>query len=288
MEKKELLIKLDEIRKEINNLKLNLDKLNKEKESWFHKKEQLKKDISSLVKEIKNIKHDKDSANITIKGLRDERDNYNKKVRELIIKIKELNKNKADFIKKNEVKVDPEQIKKKIDELEFKIETEALSMNKEKSVMKQIKDLRKIYEKNIGLKKIIDEINKVDREIKENKNKSDESHKKIRGLINSNDPGYKKFKEDSTRINNLRKEQQEAFEKFISLKNEFLKVQENLGKKLAESNETRKQLDEINNKAKLDRKARQEDELKERERLVEEKLKIKKKLTKDDLIMLQR
>ena len=288
MEKKNLLTKLDEIKKDINSLRNNLNKIDKEKESWFDKKEQLKKEISKFVKEIKDIKYNKDHANVTIKGLKEERDNYNKKVKELISKIKELNKNKIDFINKNKVKFDPEQIKKKIDELEFRIETDVLSMDKEKSLMKQIKALKKIYEQNIELKKIIDEMNKVDKEIKENKAKSDNAHKKIKELINSSDPGYKKFKEDSTRINNLRKEQQSAFDKFISLKKEFLKVQEELQKKLIESKDVRKQLDDINNKIKSEREAKKDAELIEREKLIEEKLMTKKKLTKDDLIMLQR
>ena len=179
MEKKDLLSKLEELKKAINNLKSNINKSDGEKESWFRKKESLKKDISKFVKELKDIKHNKDVSNVEIKKLREERDSYNKKVRGLISKIKELNKSKLEFIKSHKIKGNPEIIKKKIEDLEFKIETEVLSMNKEKEIMKEIKSLKKIYEENIGLKNIMDEINKVDKEINEDRNKSDEIHKKI-------------------------------------------------------------------------------------------------------------
>ena len=288
MGKNGLFTRLNELKKEINNLRDSLNKINREKEFWFHKKESLKKDISKFVGEIKNIKHSKDSANVEIKKLRDSRDSYNKNVRELITKIKTLNKNKIDFIKKNKVKEYPENIKKKIDELEFKIETEALSTDKEKSVMKKIKYLRKIYEQNIELKNIIDEISKVDKEIKNSRSKSDEAHKKIKNLIDVSDPGYVKFKEHSNKINNLRKEQQDAFDKFISLKNEFLKANNEIEAKLKESGEINKQLNEINSQNKIEREKRKDLELNKREKLVEEKLLTKKKLTKDDLISLQR
>ncbi len=287
MEKKDLFSKLNEIGKEINSLRFSLNKTDKEKESWFNKKESLKKEISKLVKEIKEIKHDKDSSNILVKEFRDERDNYNKKVRGMISKIKELNISKLEFIRKNKIKFDPEQIKKKIDELEFKIETEALSINKEKSVMKKIKEFRKIYEQNIGLKKIIDEINNIDKEIKEYKNKSDALHKRVKNIITLNDPGYNKFRYYSTKINGLRKDPQNEFEKFISFKNDFLRVNEELQKKLKDNYEIKKQLDEINNKINVENQRIKESRLIERERLIEEKLMTKKKLTKDDLIMLQ-
>lgn len=288
MEKKDLLSKLEELKKAINNLKSNLNKSDGEKESWFRKKESLKKDISKFVKELKDIKHNKDVSNVEIKKLREERDSYNKKVRGLISKIKELNKSKLEFIKSHKIKGNPEIIKKKIEDLEFKIETEVLSMNKEKEIMKEIKSLKKIYEENIGLKNIMDEINKVDEEINEDRNKSDEIHKKIRENFNINDPGYIKFKEYSSKINNIRKEQQAAFDNFIKFKNKFLKVNEELQGKLKESGEINKRLDEINNQVKLEKEKRKELELNEREKLVEEKLLTKKKLTKDDLIMLQR
>ncbi|MEK6834800.1 MAG: hypothetical protein AABX61_00885 [Nanoarchaeota archaeon] len=288
MEKNEILRRLNELRNEINSLRDRLNKVDREKESWFNKKESLKKDISKFVREIKETKKTKDNANVEVKQLRDSRDNYNKKVKELISKIKVLNKTKLDFIKKNKIKEDPDNIKKRIDALDFKIETEILSMDKEKSIMKQIKSLKKFYNQNIELKKIIDEINKIDKEINDNKTKSDEIHKKIKSIISISDPDYSKFKGQSIKINDLRKEQQNAFDKFIEFKKEFLKINEGLQNKLKESSNIKQQLDEINNKMSVNRQDKRETDLKERERIVEEKLLTKKKLTKDDLILLQR
>ena len=79
---------IDDIQKEISNLKNKLNEIDKEKELWFKKKEDLKLDISSLIKQIKDIKSIKDKSNIDIIELKKERDKYNDEVKLLINEIK--------------------------------------------------------------------------------------------------------------------------------------------------------------------------------------------------------
>mgnify|MGYP001612172130 CR=1 FL=1 len=285
MEKKELLSKLNNLKNEINQLRNRLNSISKDKELWFNKKESLKHEIQNIINEFKTKKQEKDDLNLEIKKSQDERDNYNKKVKELIEKIKILNQKKLEFIKKHKVKINIDVIKQKIEELEFRIETEALKLNRENRLMKQIKDLKKIYNENYELKVILDEINSLDKDIKDNRKKADELHNKLSELSKSR--GYDYLREYSKKIDDLKKVQQEAFNNFIKLKNEFLQVNNELKSKLNEAALIKKEIDEINRKDKMEKQLKAETEFKEKEKLVEEKLKTSKKLTKDDLIFLQ-
>ncbi len=59
----------------------------------------------------------------------------------------------------SKLKKSPELIKKQIEKLEMTVETEVLSYNKEKQIMKEIKDLKKIYLEGAKVMKINNEIN---------------------------------------------------------------------------------------------------------------------------------
>ncbi|MCD4666660.1 hypothetical protein K8R47_02515, partial [archaeon] len=129
---------IKELKNQITSLKKQLNDLNNEKEIWFKKKEDLKKEINSEIFKIKGIKNKKDKSNIDFRTVKQERDNHNAEVKKLITQIKKLNDQKLVLFKKHNIKGDPSRTVKQIEVLEFKIETEALSLSQEKKVMKQI------------------------------------------------------------------------------------------------------------------------------------------------------
>ncbi len=288
MEKRDLLRRVNEIKHEINTLKNTLNELNKEKESWFHKKESLKKDISSLISEVKKLKSSSDIFNQEINKLKNERDSYNNKVKGLISKIKEFGEEKKELAKKGNLRFNPDLIKSQIESIEYKIETEALSFDKEKKLMKQINELKKTYQENSQVKSLFDKIHLIDKEIKESREKADSAHNKLKEIFSSNKKDIEKFKEISKKIYTVRKEQQDAFDKFISYKNKFIESNNKLKEKLKELSLLQKEVSEIDEEFNEEREKRKDRNLEEREKQVEEKLRTKKKLTKDDLIMLQR
>ena len=132
------------LNEEIKGIKFELNKLNTEKESWFSKKEAIQKEISSLILDIKKLRstHSSSISHVTESNKnKSERDKENLIVQELIKKIKSLNDKKTEIMKKNKIKESPERLFKLIESLETKIETEAMSFNKEKEIMKKINSL---------------------------------------------------------------------------------------------------------------------------------------------------
>ena len=270
-----------QLQSSISELRTRLHDVNEKKEEWFKKKEDLKKEINDLIKDIKEIKSEKDKKNIELHELKKQRDNYNDQVQELISKIKKINKEKVKSVKKYNVKVDPSRIQEKINELEKKVEIE-VNFEKEKKLMLEINKLKKTYGETSEIKEIADKASGIDKEIKEARKKADEFHKKIQGIIK--DSTYDNFMDLSNKITELKKVQEDAFQKFIDHKNEYSKLNMELKTRLDEVNLFK---DEINKNKDLQKQLHNDKQrrmLKEQSKQVEEKIKSKKKLTTEDIL----
>lgn len=267
------------LRTEILELKKSLNELNIQKERWFSKKENLKKDISKLIGKIKLIKSSEDKSNELIKKLKEDRDNYNKQVQESIKKFQNLNKEKEKVLKEKKITFNPSAIIKKIEELEFKIETEGITFEKEKSVMRQINQFKKQLADAGDVQGLFRQLKELSDEITSTKQKAEEAHKQLRSS-SSKTMGYNQFLELTKKINELKKEQEQAFNNFIESKEKFAKVNEQLKEKLGSARELGEEI--------VLRGKRDTDKiLREKTRQVEEKLKNKKKLTTEDLMIFQ-
>lgn len=273
--------------KEISELRQQLNELNEKKEDWFKKKEGLKKYIGSLISQIKSVKSKGDEFSEGHSGLKEQRDKYNQRVKELIKRAKELNQQKADALKKYNIKIDPLRLKERIKELEYSVETEAYTFKKEKEVMEQIKKLRKRYEESKMINDIIEGSDKISAEITMARKIANEFHNRLKEHSNIRKNGYNEFMDISKRINAMKKQQQEAFSNFIKFKTEFDKTNNLLRSKLEMINKAKGELDKRHVKISLKRRERDIKLLKEKERAVEEKLRQRKKLTTEDLLVFQ-
>lgn len=285
--KKDQLERYDKLKGEIATIKTKLDEYNLLKEEWFKKKEDLKKIISEKIKQVKSVKLKEDTSRGTISELKSQRSKYNDEVKKLISQIKLLNKEKEEAFKGYDLELNPSRIKDKIEDFERKIETEVISFKKEQKIMKQIKKLRAKYNQGEKINSILEKIRALSKSIEESKKKSEEVHKKIQINARENEGSYDGFIKLSREINNLRTEQEQAFNRFLNYKRTFLvlnsqlkeKIQDYYGlkKKFEKSKEYSLQQKQESDKKLIDQKTKE----------VEEKLKTKKKLTTDDLLIFQ-
>ncbi len=286
-EQESALVKLRDLKNDISTLKSKLNELNEKKEFWFKKKAELQKQVSDLISGLKQIKSDKDTFNQDLIDEKNTRDKYNSEVKLLVSEIKKLNKEKKDFLAKYNLKFDPSKLKEKIQNLEQSIETEAYSFEKEKKVMDEIKKLKKLYDETSMLNTIVEKAEEISKKIEVAKSKADEAHKKFKDLSNDNKEGYKEFIDSSKRINELKNEQEDAYRNFIELKKEFGVVNSQLKQKLVELNDAQSQVTGIKEEKQKERRSKERQILKEKAKDVEEKLKKRKKLTTEDLIVFQ-
>lgn len=268
---------LNNIRREISELKKQLNELNVEKEKWFSIKEKLKKDVSELITKIKTFKSNKDKSDKELQKLKERRDSYNKNVQELIKEFKELNSKKQRILKEKKINFNPSDIIKKIEDLEFKLETEAISFEKEQNIMKQTKTFKKQLSEIGEAQDIFKQLKNLSEKITETKNKADDSHNQMKKVGKTT---YHDLMEMSKQINELKKKQEDAFKNFIQAKDKFSKINEELKNKL-------KSTRELNLTKSIMRLEKQEKEINEKVQQVKEKLKKNKKLTTEDLLILQ-
>jgi len=269
-----------ELKKGITELKNTLNKLNVEKEVWFTEKEGLKKEVSNLISQIKKIKFSKDTDNTEVQKLKAERDKNNNNVKELINKFKKLNSEKQKIMKDKKITFNPAEISKQIEALDYSIQTEALSFDKEKKIMIQIRHLKKQMAEAGDIQGLFRELKEVSDKIKEAKDKAEECHKKLQKEIKDNKPNYEEFRKLTKQINDLKKKQEKAFENFIDSKNKFSKINSQLKEKLKNAKGMKIEQD-------FQIKKRDTNLLEEKTKEVEEKLKKKKKLTNEDLLIFQ-
>ena len=273
--------KRKDLRREINDLKKSLNELNVQKEKWFSIKESLSTEIRGLIKLIRGIKSSKDKSNEQIKSLKEQRDKYNKQTQELIVEFKKLNTEKHKIMKEKKIDFDPSKILDSISKLEQKIETEVPSFKKEQLYKKNIKDFKKKLKESEGVQEIFRSMKNFSEKIKESKDKAEEFHKKLQDEYTNSKKGYGDFVKFTKQINELNKQQEGAFKNFIESKNKFSKINDDLKSKL-------KNASKFAEGEKIKRQMKDSAVLEEKAKEVETKIKEKKKLTTDDLLVFQK
>lgn len=267
------------IKKELDSVAGKLRTLGAQKEIWYKKATELKKLLKEQISKIKILKSKKDVSNEKVKEYKEERDKYNNKVKELIKQIRELNTEKRELTKKYGIKFDPSILKSKIEQLEMRIQTEAPSFEREKKIMGEIKKLKNLYNESGAVKEVVDKINNLSKDIDDAREKGEDYHKKLKEHFKES-KDYKEFIELSQQIDELKRQQENAFNTFKLLKKEYDELSRRAGVARQEK---------IKKKAIHEEKKKQAEEklIDEKVKQVEEKLKIEKKLTTADLIAYQ-
>ncbi len=272
------------LQNEVSQLKSQLTDINQNKEHWFKHKEDLKKEIANLILKIKEIKNEKDKKNLELDELKKQRDFYNTEVKTLINTIKEVNEEKSDAFKKYNIRVDPKNIQYKINELEKKVEIET-NFEKEKKLMIEIRKLKKTYGEVSELAKISEKESEISRNIRTARKKANEFHQKIIDITKNT--SYDVFIILSKKINELKKIQEEAFQKFIEYKNEYSNINYQLNSRSEDLGVLRAVFSQNKEIKKIEKHEKDRKIIAEKTKQVEHKLKTKRKITTEDLIILQ-
>ncbi|MCF7798814.1 hypothetical protein K9M74_02840 [Candidatus Woesearchaeota archaeon] len=285
---KEYMQKLKNLRVEVSTLKKELNKLNREKESWFAKRGEINKQISNLISGVKGSKDKRNEITEQVKDLKTERDTLNKEVSQ---KSKELNELKKNFDKataKHQVKESPSMLKKKIEKMEYTMETQPMSFDKEQKLMKELKTLKKQYVEVSSVTGDWDKVKNLTRDISKLKRKANAAHRKIQDNAKSSQDKHEALVERSGEIDELKKEEQAAFEKFKEYKELFTEKNTVLKELLKELDAVKGVLETHNVQIEEDKKKVEQKAIKERAKEVDEKVKTGKKLTTEDLLVFQK
>ena len=275
------------IREDISSLKTKLHGIYDKKEEWYAKKDEIRSAVNDLITEVKKIKSQLGRSKEAKESIRRQRDDYNSKTRALIDSFKKLAAEKRSMESKLGIRSDTSYLKQQISRMETRIETEALSFKEEKKIMSRVNEIKKKLKESSVLADFEKKMDSLSSEINTIRKKGDEEHQKLIEFIAAEKDNYSKFIELSKKINTLKKLQREAFENFKALKDEFLGTNDVLQEKLIESSKIFGTVRQQREKIARDKRQNVLKTLEQKTREVEEKLKNKKKLTTEDLIVFQ-
>lgn len=286
-ERKAVQAQLDELQPRIKALKQRLNELNDQKEKAFQQRNPVGKEISSLIHNIKQLKKDRDSLTDEVKKLKENRTGLNEIIKKKIEEAKKLNAEKKKAADKLGLKENPGHLKMMMDKLEQKIETDVMSFDKEKAIMKEIKDLKKRYTAAKESSAVWDAAHQMSKDIDTMQEQADDIHRQIQQKAKLSQQKHEQLVDESKKIDSLRGKG-DTFTKDITVhKSEIAKLSDELGTLL-------KQASELNTKLSAERKEKEAATANQRqkkfsEKLAEVKAKFAKgeRLTTEDIIIMQ-
>jgi len=284
---KNLMNEMNSLKSEVKELRIKLNALDRTKEDFFRERRKIGSDIYSRIKNAQDNKHKRDSLTGVVKNTKLSKEEMELRVKELDADITKLKEDKRKMLEKLGVG-DPMMLKRNIKALEFKIETEGLSFEKEKEMMKVLSKMKKQYEGT----KSLNEINKQGdikfREIRDLRAQLDMTKKIVQHSAKESQKHHVELIESSKEIDELKKKEVDFEDKIGKIKAEMHSITDELDKRNAKMDELRKTLHENNVQLKEDVDKANQEILRHKDEEVKEKLKKGKKLTTEDLLILQR
>ena len=237
MDKEAIRAELKNVRDEIRTLKKDFSIKKKEKEDHFDKGESYSTDINALYDEIKKIEVDNNLEAIN-KDL-DERKvvlvELKTKLEELDSKFNEMKKTSRPVTDKPVVKtISAERARKEVKELELKLQTQVLSLDKESELIKQIQEFKKIIDSVSVVssdedgEEGDDVFKSIKRELNSVRRKFNNTEKKIRSLYKQIRIISKDKKQRYKQIDDLRDMKKKSFEEFRNIKKFYTETGKNL------------------------------------------------------------
>lgn len=286
-EVQQLMQELNAVKNEIRDLKNNLSAKDRKKEDLFRERKRLGSEIHSKIKNATSHRDKRNSLTSIVKNTKLSREELEKKYGELDAEIKTLKDEKRKVLDKIGVE-DPIMLKKNIKKLEYKIETDAMSFEKEKELMKTLSKMRKQLEKASEITVIDKKLDGFFREFRDVKAQLEMHTKIVQNSAKESQKQHVEMVENSKDIDGLKEKESTLDEQIGKIKAEMAEINGQIDNKVEVLNGIKTKLSENNIQLKEDVEKSKQEILKQKDSQVQEKLKTGKKLTTEDLLILQR
>ena len=285
---KELVEELNKHKVEVSKLRDRLNNLDKDKESSFKKKDDYSKKIRESIQKIKDSKAKRDFLTQEVKALKPKRDSINKEISSKLIKFEDFKKERAALAKSPCIRESPSRIKQQMERLEFKIETDTVSFEKEKELMKKIKELKSLHEDASVIENFNKKLKNASDEIRRMRKEANDCHRLIQEKAGQSQALHEEMLKISAEIDKMKIEEESAFQKFSEIKKNFNETSWQLKERLKLMNDVKNALDKISSDKKEKNRQEVESFLKSKEDAVNEKIRKRQKLTNEDLLVFQK
>lgn len=275
----ELKSEFQDKKKELSETRSKLSQLNQDKEKSFSELNELKKKIREKISSINALKKERDSLTDEVKKLKEERSKLNDEVREKATLKKEVEKKKEEVLSHG-IKESPGKLKRMIEQMETKIETEVMPFDKEKELNKRIKELKEEYKKVAHLGEVWKEVNSTTADFSQKRRMAQQSHHNIQDKAQQSQQKHEAILKLYDEVKALREQEKPLSEKALQLKSEYEKLKKDLELQQKRTGELSKIFEAEQAK---DFKVRVQEKTAE----VKEKMKKGKKLSTEDILAFQ-
>lgn len=273
---------IEELTKKLSALKEQRDKLDAEAYEWAEKRNELNDKVKSLRDGILELRAERDRINDQVKELKQQRNDTTTRIREKIEEMKKLNQESKALAKKRPSR-SHQALQKEVESIDWKIQTTPLTLQEDKELVGQVKELEaqlNVYRKLEQLAQKILELRKEVRALRsenglrhqkltKNAEESQEIHRNMIGKIEDS----KKYKIEADVMH----------KRFLEVKEKARPVE---GEMMGLANEIRQLRAEIRVEEEKERKQDQDALRETLERQAREKLKRGEKLTWEEFQLL--
>jgi phosphoserine phosphatase len=253
----------------------------------FREKRKISSDIHSRIREAKDYRDKRNNLTAAVKNTKHSKEEIEEKVKALESDIHALKEEKGKLMAKIGVD-DPMMLKKNIKKMEFRIETEGLTFEKEKELMKVLGKMKKQYDSTKAITDIESKLGPKFRELRDLKEMMEMTRKIVQVSAKESQKHHVELIESSKEIDELKKKEDDFEAGTDKYKTEINAAGEELNKKLEQMDAIKKKLSDNNVKFREDIEKSNNEILKQKDEQVQEKIKAGKKLTTEDLLILQR
>lgn len=282
-----LLTELNSVRSEVRDLRNKVNNLDRKKEELYREKRKVSSDIHSRIKVAKDSKDKRNNLTEAVKTTKHSKEELEAKLKVLEEEVSTIKNEKHKLLEKIGVS-DPMMLKKDIKKLEFKIETEGVTFEKEKELMKVLSKMKKQYDSTKVIVDIEHKLSSKFRELRDLREMTDMTKKIVQVSARESQKHHVELIESSKEIDELKKKEDTFESEAAKFKSEIFALNEELNGKMQRMDELRKILGENNVKLREDVERSNYEILKQKDNAVQEKIKTGKKLTTEDLLILQR
>jgi len=258
--------KIEELTKKLPALKEQIDRINVEARECAGKRNGLNEQCKSLRAQILELKNERDKLNAIVKEQKQQRNDTRTKIREKIEESRKLNPEIKALTKKKPSR-SLQTLQTEFESIEWKIQTTTLSLQEEKKLIGQVKQL----ETQLNVFRRLDKLNQanieVRAELKALETQRDLCHEKLTTTAEKSQEVHGKMLEKIGELNKLKIEADNLHKLFLRTRERAKPLEEEtkeileqirlLRREIREAEETEKKVSEEALREKLEKQARE-------------------------------
>ena len=209
--------KIEELNKQLAQLKQERDQLNQEAKKWVEKRNQSNQQMKQLQTEAKSIKAKRDETNLQVQILKaarekakTQRQEKHEQAAKLMEKMKPIagRKSASRF----------QELEKRIRDIDWKIQTSSLPIQEEKELVEKVKELETQKTSHKRFLKLKDKLVETEIEAKAFGTQARLKHDELSELAKQSQDAHTQFLDTVNRIKPLRQSADEAHQKYLELR----------------------------------------------------------------------